>query len=86
MHGIYISMNTVALTSPQGAVVRGIVGQRVTYRAYRALFSRNRLLLQTGKTIGLEARTYLPVPSALFSCSWREAPLLPAACILSMHD
>ena len=82
-------MNTVALTSPQGAVVRGIVGQRVTYRAYRAyraLFSRNRLLLQTGKTIGLEARTYLPVPSALFSCSWREAPLLPAACILAMHD
>jgi hypothetical protein len=30
MHGIYISMNTVALTLPQGVVVRGIVGRRVT--------------------------------------------------------
>jgi hypothetical protein len=48
-------METAALTSPQGAVVRGIVGQRATYRAYRAyraLFSRNPLLLRTGKLPG----------------------------------
>jgi hypothetical protein len=39
MHGIYISMDTVALRSPQRAVVCGIIGQKVTYRAFRALFS-----------------------------------------------
>jgi hypothetical protein len=48
-------METAALTSPQGAVGRGIFGQRATYRAYhayRALFSRNPLLLRTGKLPG----------------------------------
>jgi hypothetical protein len=48
-------METAALTSPQGAVVRGIVGQRETYRAYRAyraLFCGNPRLLRMGKRPG----------------------------------
>jgi hypothetical protein len=96
MHGIYISMDTAALTSPQGAVVRGIIGQRATYRAYRAyraLFCGSQLLLRPGKLPG--NRRFVGPLGDLMRLGERlldkrlksqESPRLAPACTLPMHD
>ena len=82
MHGIYIGMHTVPITSPQGAVLRGIAGQRGTYRAYRALFSRRPLLRRKGKSSTFRG----PLDDLVRLVRLVRTKLQPAACIFAMHE